>query len=121
MLSPACLATAPVEHMRRKVELKLTQVGPCGVTAPRIIIVPAYALEGRGLVDRNAAGTVLVFEVWILYRGAESGELVRFPGSRGRFWFWSRQIMKGFVGRYRWGRHGWRRWGSPAETDTGKL
>ena len=100
MFSLVCLATAPVEHMKCKVELKLTQVRPCGVTAPRVIILSGYALEGRGLVDRNAAGTVLVFEVWVLYRRAEGGELVRLPGSRRRFWFWSGQIMKGFIGRY---------------------
>ena len=100
MVSLSCLAIVPAEHMRRKAGLKLTQVRPCGVAAPCVVILPSYALEGRGLVDGNAAGTVLVFEVRVLHRGAEGGELVRLPGSHGRFWFWSRQIMKGFVGRY---------------------
>ena len=100
MLSLVCLTTAPAEGVRHKVELKLTQVRPCGVAAPCIIILSGYTLEGRGLVDGNAAGTVLVFEVWVLYRRAEGGELVRLPGSRRRFWFWSRQVMKGFFGRY---------------------
>lgn len=43
----------------------------CGVAASRIVIFSSYTLEGRGLVDRNAAGPVLVFEVWVLYCRAE--------------------------------------------------
>lgn len=86
--------------MRRKVELKLAQVRSCGVTAPRIIILSGYALEGRGLVDGNAAGAVLVFEVWVLYRRTEGREFVRLPGSHRRLWFRSGQVVKGFVGGY---------------------
>jgi len=96
-------------------------VRPCGVTAPCVVILSGHALESCGLVDRNAAGTVLVFEVWVLYRRAEGGELVRLPESRRRFWFWSGEIMKGLVGRYRWGHDVWGRWRLLAETDTGRL
>ena len=95
-----CPVVAHVQHMRCKVESKLTQVRSCRVTAPGIIVLSSYALEGRGLIDRDAAGTVLVFEVWVLYGGAKGGELVRLPRSHRRLWFWSRQVMKRFVGRY---------------------
>ena len=69
-----------VERMTGKIELKLTQMRSCGVTAPCVVILSRYALEGGGLVDGNAAGPVLVFEVWILHRRAEGRELVRLPG-----------------------------------------
>ena len=94
---------------------------PCGVAAPCIVILSGYALEGCSLVDRDAAGTVLVFEVWVLYRRAEGGKLVRLPESRRRFWFWGGEVMKGFLGRYRWGHDVWGRWRLLAETDTGRL
>ena len=89
-----------MQRMRCKLELKLTQVRSCGVTAPGIIVLSGYALEGRSLVDRDAAGTILVFEVRVLYGGAKGGELVRLPGPHRRLWFWSGQVMKRFVGGY---------------------
>lgn len=67
--------------MGRRAELKLTQVRSCRITAPCILILPSYALEGRSLVDRDAAGSILVFEVRVLYRRTEGGELVWLPRS----------------------------------------
>ena len=62
-----------------KVELVLTQVRSRGVTTPCVIILSRDTLEGSGLIDRDAAGPVLVFEIWVLHRGTEGRELVRFP------------------------------------------
>lgn len=82
------------------VELRLTKMRPSWITAPCVIVLSANSLEGCGLVNGNAAGSVLVFEIWVLHRCTEGRELVRLPGSHWRLGFRSGQIMSGFVCGY---------------------
>lgn len=70
------------------------------VPTPCIVIFSTDALERRRLVDGNAAGPMLVFEVWIFHRRTEGRELVGLPRSHGRLWFWGGQIVNGFFCGY---------------------
>ena len=77
------------EHVRGELKLKLTQMRTRGVAASCIVVLSAYALECRGLVDRDAASPVLVFEVRVFYRRTEGRELVGLPKSHRGLRFWS--------------------------------
>jgi len=81
MMSLVCLWSVPADHTAGKVELILTQMRSCGVTAPCVVVFPRDTLEGCGLIDWDTAGPVLVFKVGVLHRSAEGRELVWLPRS----------------------------------------
>ena len=60
-----------------------TEVGAGRVSAARVVVLAADALEGRGLVYRHGRCAVLVLLVRVLDRRAEGGEAVGSAGSVG--------------------------------------
>lgn len=60
-----------------KVKRWLTEVGARRVSAARVVVRAADALERRCLVDGHRARAILVFMIWVLHRRAQRREAVR--------------------------------------------
>lgn len=86
-----------------------TEMGAGRVSAARVVVLAADALESGGLVYWHGRCAILVLVVRVLDGRAEGGEAVGLAGSVGRVWFWSGELDGADDVEKLWKGHGRRR------------